>query len=158
MTNNMEENMKIIENAYADIVRAKFISAFINLESLHYKKYIQPLHSFRDGLCYVGYLWDCLKNKTLLSESESDAFLKGMHNLLIMWDIHSCEKILIPDYWKYPKKCILSVSEWKGIQHHADLPEDIYVFDESYSWCIIFTHETDQFGNRYCCLSSNERV
>ena len=30
-----------------------------------------------------------------------------------MWDIHSCERILIPDYWKFPKTRILFTDAWQ---------------------------------------------
>lgn len=40
------------------------------------------------------------------------------------------------------------------------LPSDLYVFDETYSWCIIFTHETDETESaesRFCLCIGNIR-
>lgn len=68
-----------------------------------------------------------------------------------MWDIHSCDKILIPNYWKFPKTQVLYTDGWKEIFKN-DLPEDIYVFDETFCWSVVYTHETDEDDKRYCLL------
>ena len=36
----------------------------------------------------------------------------------------------------------------------ADLPEDIYIFDDTYSWTIALTHDTDA-QERPHCLSAD---
>ena len=30
-----------------------------------------------------------------------------------------------------------------------NLPEDIYLFDDTFSWSVIFTHETDEKNNDF---------
>ena len=35
----------------------------------------------------------------------------------------------------------------------ADLPEDIYIFDDTYSWTIALTHETDAQERPYCLFT-----
>ena len=35
----------------------------------------------------------------------------------------------------------------------ADLPEDIYIFDDTYSWTIALTHETDAQKRPYCLFT-----
>lgn len=35
----------------------------------------------------------------------------------------------------------------------ADLPEDIYIFDDTYSWTIALTHETDAQKRPYCLFA-----
>ena len=35
----------------------------------------------------------------------------------------------------------------------ADLPEDIYIFDDPYSWTIALTHETDAQERPYCLFT-----
>ena len=66
-----------------------------------------------------------------------------------MWDIHSCDRIFIPDYWKFPKNAVLFADAWKDT-FRRELPEDIYVFDDTLSWSVIFTHETDEKAESYC--------
>ena len=67
----------------------------------------------------------------------------------IKFAINSNEKILIPDYWKYPKNRILHCEKWSA-DFKIDLPEDIYVFDDTFSWSIVYTHEEMKPGKRYC--------
>ena len=69
-----------------------------------------------------------------------------------MWDMHSCEKIWIPDYWKFPKTKILCTDAWTESLKYK-LPEDVYVFDDTFSWSVIFTHETNEKEERYCLLA-----
>lgn len=60
---------------------------------------------------------------------------------MFFWDIHSCERILIPDYWKFPKKSCLELNFNDLCSNRKFLPEDIYIFDRSFKWTIVFTHE-----------------
>lgn len=69
-----------------------------------------------------------------------------------MWDVHSCDRILIPNYWKYPKSSVLHVDCWDDKILYT-LPEDIYLFDDSLNWTYILTHETNATGSRYCVFA-----
>lgn len=141
--------MIIADALQSDELRCKYIQSFIHTTSNYYIEKIERKTRFRDGLCYVGYLWDCLINPQSISENEATQILQGKRKIFIMWDIHSCERILIPHYWKYPKTRILFTHQWFDALK-SDLPEDIYVFDDTFRWSVIFTHETDMKGNRYC--------
>lgn len=128
-------------------LRIKFINSFIKTESDYYKKYILEKKMFSDGMCYIGYLWDCLHHSKNISPQESLTFLETKKNIYIMWDIHSKDRIFIPNYWKYPKHSILKVDFWSE-SYFRDLPEDIYLFDETFSWCIVYTHEEIEDNTR----------
>ena len=141
--------MTVLDQSKSDILRNEYISAFVNCDSPHYKKYIEQRRMFTDGMCYVGYLWDCLLNMDVISEYRAKMMLTEKRDVLIMWDIHSCERIFIPDYWKYPKTSVLYAAEWSD-SLMSDLPEDLYLFDETFRWSVIFTHETNDKGRRYC--------
>lgn len=141
--------MTVLDQSKSDILRNEYISAFVNCDSPHYKKYIEQRRMFTDGMCYVGYLWDCLLNTDVISEYRAKMMLTEKRAVLIMWDIHSCERIFIPDYWKYPKTSVLYAAEWSD-SLMPDLPEDLYLFDETFRWSVIFTHETNDKGRRYC--------
>ena len=130
-------------------IRQKYIQAFINTNSHYFIDTIKKVENFKDGLCYTGYLWDCLKSCTVISEKKAEDILEEKKDIYVMWDIHSCEKIFIPNYWKYPKMSVLLVDRWTK-KINEELPEDIYFFDDSFSWSIIFTHETNAKGRRYC--------
>mgnify|MGYP004473051747 FL=1 len=139
----------ILDSTKSDTLRCEYIKNFINTSSLYYKENIERKILFSDGLCYTGYLWDCLLKPTVISECKANQFLQGKRRMFIMWDIHSCERILIPNYWKFPKTKIISTDA--GIESFKhDLPEDVYIFDDTFSWSVIYTHETDEKEERYC--------
>lgn len=141
--------MTVLGQSKSDILRNEYISAFVNCDSPHYRKFIEQKRMFTDGMCYVGYLWDCLLNMDVISEYRAKMMLTEKRDVFIMWDIHSCERIFIPDYWKYPKTSVLYAAEWSD-SLMSDFPEDLYLFDETFMWSVIFTHETNDKGRRYC--------
>lgn len=141
--------MVVLEALQSDELRYKYIQSFVDVTSNYYIENIQRKVKFRDGLCYIGYLWDCLINPQIVSENEAAKILQEKTKIFIMWDIHSCERILIPHYWKYPKSRILYTDQWSEALR-VDLPEDVYLFDDTFSWSVIYTHETDAQGNSYC--------
>lgn len=141
--------MNILDEVKSNQLRTEYILKFVDTTKDYFTERIEKKIRFSDGLCYTGYLWDCLKNPHILSETEADRILQKKNNVYIMWDIHSCDRILIPHYWKYPKASVLSVQEWSD-SFKNDLPEDIYLFDDSFSWSAVFTHETDEENNKYC--------
>ena len=141
--------MTILNSTKSDILRCEYIKNFVNTSSLYYKKNIEQKTLFSDGLCYTGYLWYCLLKPTVISEYKAEQFLQEKRRIFIMWDIHSCDRILIPDYWKFPKTKVLYSDTWVET-FKDDLPEDVYVFDDTFSWSVIYTHETDVKNNRYC--------
>lgn len=141
--------MVVLDALQSDDLRYKYIQNFVDFASNYYIEKIQRTEEFRDGQCYIGYLWDCLINSSIISESEAAQVLQEKKSVFIMWDIHSCERILIPHYWKYPKSRILYTDKWSDVLR-VDLPEDLYLFDDTFRWSVIYTHETDGKGNMYC--------
>lgn len=142
--------MKVYEGKIADDYRNKFVQSFVNCESAYFKDHIQILQEFADGDCYVGYLCDCLKNPIVDSEEN---VLKRIENtkepLLVIWDIHSCDQIFIPNYWKYPKHAVLEMNYEEYFRVQPSLPEDHYVFTAEYKWAVALTHEEVDF-KRWC--------
>ena len=141
--------MVILDEFKSNELRCKYIGSFVDTTSDYFVKNIEIKTKFSDGECYVGYLWDCLQNPQVISASKANEILKEKSNIFIMWDIHSCERIFIPNYWKYPKTRILSTDKWRD-SLKVELPEDIYLFDETFRWSVVFTHETDEKGRDYC--------
>lgn len=146
--------MNILSNLKSDKLRTEYIQNFVDTRKDYFVELIERKTEFNDGLCYTGYLWDCLKNPRVISESEATRILREKENIYIMWDIHSCERIFIPNCWKYPKTSVLSINSWSD-SLKSSLPEDIYIFDDTFRWSIIFTHETDEKNNNFClCVDS----
>lgn len=141
--------MIILDSKKSDVLRGNYIRNFVDTDSTYYKENIEQKTMFSDGLCYTGYLWDCLLKPSIILENKAEQILQEKRKIFIMWDIHSCDRILVPDYWKFPKTKVLYADAWAET-FKDDLPEDIYVFDGTFSWSVIYTHETDLINNRYC--------
>lgn len=142
--------MEIIINDEADKIRVRYIKNFISISSEYYKTQIAQKRKFIDGYCYTGYLWDCYNNFLLQNEEKSDQYISQKQEIMIFWDIHSKERIVIPDYWKYPKDAVIRIKGKDFAEIKKMLPEDIYIFDKSYTWSIAYTHEVDDKQRRFC--------
>ena len=152
---NNHNYISIIEKSQALAIREKYITSFIDLHSEYYKNKINKLVKCSDGYCYLGYLWDCLKNKAIFNIHDLENLPNFFTTIYIMWDIHSIDKIPQKNYWKYGKNNILKIKfkDFKSVLN--TLPEDIYIFDDSFAKSIVLTHE--YIGDeRYCLLTSNE--
>ena len=145
--------MEILIEKEANQIREKYVSCFINTNMDYDVDNIKKRIMCRDGMCYTGYLWDCLKNKYLVSEKECISYIENIENIYIFWDIHSQDRIFIPDYWKYPKDAVLKLRYKEFIENINNLPEDIYIVDDTFEWSIALTHETDAQQNRYCLFA-----
>ena len=62
-------------------------------------------------------------------------------------------RILIPDYWKYPKESVLKMTSQEFMRNRDSLPDDIYVMDDTFEWSIAFTHEEDAQQKRFCLFT-----
>lgn len=142
--NEFSRAVTIIAPVEAEKYRKQYIRTFVNRECQYYKDKIKTLKHFSDGWCYTGYLWDCLHTAWPIHWNTVVSYRNVLHDVLVFWDIHSCERILIPDYWKFPKNACLELSYTELCLHRNWLPEDIYIFDRSYTWTIVFTHETTE--------------
>ena len=126
---------EIVPSVKANLLRETFIKKFVDTSSGHYRKHIETLRQDADDLFYDG--------------------------IFLMWDLLSKERLSHKRFsLEYPKDTVISVpgdflsqkvvEEWNREQAAwaADcmceglwLPEDIYCFDETMEWYVIFTHE-----------------
>lgn len=143
---NFEEfknRVKILEPLITKEYRKKYIDTFVDTNCEYYDD-IRNLKLFSDGWCYTRYLWDCLKEPCQINWSDIVLYQNCLGSVLVFWDIHSCERILIPDYWKFPKNACLELNFDDLCNNKEFFPEDLYIFDASFKWTIVFTHETDR--------------
>lgn len=152
----------IVETGKAAKLRSLFIEHFIDTEHEYYKTYIEKRRVYPDGMCYEGYLWDVLKNNRNYEKrcamEEATAYLKTRETVYVMWDIYSVHRVRDGSWMggNLPKGTVICVSgaeladvigeEWDPnlVTPHL-LPEDIYCFDESFRWFVVFTHEGDDW-------------
>lgn len=133
-------------------IRNKYIEKFVNTGSEIYQKQIKEKHEFSDGYCYLGYLWDCIINPSIVEEEYIERLNIKDELVYVFWDIHSCERIFIKDYWIFEKDAVLQVKLKILLKNEKFLPEDIYIVDKNFAWTLIKTHE-DIEGKRYCIKS-----
>lgn len=141
--------MKIVEGKQYRLLINKYIKLFVNTKNDYYINYIFNRKCYSDGLCYTGYMWDVFKSSKIISYEEAIKKILSKKELFVCWDIHSKENIFIENYWQYPKRSIIQLSSEEFIETLDKFPEDIYIFDTSFSWTIAFTHE-EIHAERYC--------
>lgn len=152
--NEFKSKVEIISQKEAKQYRIEYINRFVNIDCEHYKKYIKVLKEFSDGMCYTGYLWDCLIAPQIISIDEVNKYRTTLDEVLVFWDMHSQDRILVEGYWKFVKDNVLKLKFKELMDNLEYLPEDIYVFDQSLQWTLILTHE-DNNGKRICAKSGN---
>ena len=146
----------VFNPAVALQLRSRYIQKFIDTERDYYQTNIFKTETFSDGVCYAGYLWDCLlPSRKRISARKFWTKIREKDGLIAFWDIHSCDRIFIPDYWKFPKDAVLKIPPGLLFEHkwivspYGYLPEDTYFCDETFEWCLISTHEYDSKGGIY---------
>ena len=136
-----KKRCSVLERSQADALRSCFIEKFVDTKSTHYKETIECPREFKDGLLYTGYLWDCARKFDLISIGEFKSEVQNIDQIFVMWDLHSCERILIENYWIYEKCDVLTLTGKTLIAGMGFLPEDIYVFDVGFRHVFALTHE-----------------
>jgi hypothetical protein len=89
---------------------------------------------------YRGYLWEGFKTYNIVSIEEIRRYSDKIGMILFFWDSHPS----MPFLYSIGKTSIFSMSFEQLLQHYfaKNLPEDIYIFDESLLWTISLTHES----------------
>lgn len=160
---------EVVETGRAEFLRGRFIERFVDTKCKYYREYYLQANEY-----VHGFLWDCLKDffdeKNRCTQEQAAQLLEKRSGVYFMWDFWREGSVFADEY---PNAVIkangaelgrLSVNEWnaelEAEKHecyieHPRLPSDIYVFDESFSWYVVFTHEFDDCENndgivRYC--------
>ena len=137
-----------------------FIETFVNIDCEYYRENIQKKQQFSDGEFSVGYLWDCMVQRKVVSMNFVTDFLQRLSSeVYILWDAHSCDLIWIENYWKYPKDAVLCVPADLIPGLLPTLTDDCYFFDKTLTWAIALTHEESKPGRRFCLFTDlNQRI
>lgn len=143
---------KVVEAKLAEQLREKFIERFVDTEGERFHDY------YDESDKYVRhFLWDHLKRSfEVCTQEQAAEYLQNRGDVYFMWDFWR-EGTVFAD--KYRGAVImanggdvgrLAIDEWnaeiEAEKHdcyieYPQLPSDIYVFDDSFSWYVVFTHE-----------------
>ncbi len=158
---DFKERATVIIGAGADRIRDRYIDRFVDTGSEYYVAHIETRKRYRNGVYYFGYLWDTLERGRVIPEAEilDRPDLAG-ETVYVLWDLHSEQKILIEDYWKFPREAVLELAYRDLMAGLEYLPEDIYIFDRDYTWSQILTHESWEAhdgweANPHLCLEAS---
>lgn len=143
--------MEVISDPEATKLRNHFITSFLDMDSEWYKTKIEERKLFSDGWYYTGYLWECIKKFELRRVIDILEALQLMdQTIYVMCDMHSNDSVRVQDYWKFPRESVLAGESKNLALGLGYLPLDIYIYDKTFDWTLILTHEHDDKG-RTCC-------
>lgn len=80
-----KSHVKIIDRESCDTLRNNYINCFVNTTHPLYVPQIQIKHKFVDGLCYLGYLWDYIKNPIIVEEPFFDEVASKIKTVYAFW-------------------------------------------------------------------------
>lgn len=163
-----KESVTVIKKDNAKLLREIYIDTFVDTDKEYYKDLIQTKKKVCiDGDCYSGYLWDCFINPKRISNFALTDMLLKKTSVYVMWDIHSCERINtegykklfgVNRYWLYDKDNILLIKPSILIEGLKLLPEDIYIFDDTFEWSLCYTHELDSKNRDLLIFAEPKKV
>lgn len=147
----LKERSVLLTDKESNIIREKFISIFVDTTTDYFKEYISNnTAEYKQGKFYFGYLWDTLREYKRVKRNEDLNFLDNLreNKVYVMSDLHSKERLgnaefLLPFF---PINLIIVAKLNDVLPSLAALPQDVYIFDDSFSWYLILTHEWDDSG------------
>jgi len=153
----MSFEFQIVDIQKASKLRELFIDRFIDTKHELYQEHIEMLHAYPDGEFYNGYLWEFLleQQRTECDMESACEFLGKQGCTYVMWDWFSNHRVFDKSKFSrdYAKNTIIEASagsiakmlpmEWGDWSDKSEcwFPEDIYCFDDTMNWCVVFTHE-----------------
>jgi hypothetical protein len=143
---SFKELVQVFDEVKSNELRKKYKDTFINQKEEDYERHIGFKES--EGIQYYdGYLWDFLIIFHAVLEDEIYQNLKNLdQKVYVMWDLHSKERSY-PNFRRDVEINVNSIDLLHGLEF---LPEDIYIFDDSFQWTMILTHEDTREETRAC--------
>jgi hypothetical protein len=99
------------------------------------------MHHFtnRSSVNQGGYVWEDFRDFNIISMDEVKIYLDQRGPVLFFWDSHPDFPLLNA----LGKEWVFLMDDYTLLQHYMEknVPDDIYIFDETLSWTIALTHE-----------------
>ena len=150
---------QLLSKEETESIQSLLFSAFIDSSS--YEKQQQYRASFfsKYGMPLSDCLWNCLSKKPVVISQ-----FKAIHSIHFARDYGQSLYVLIDNggtseggskkrknlFPIFVVKMDSKTALFEYIANHDN--SDVYVFDESFDWMVIFTHEETKPGRRYCLL------
>ena len=132
-------------------LRREFINKFAVKELPQYSSVMGFGETYGNNT-HNGYLWEVLRPYTLISFEVAQKLVSSMNEAFVTWDFRSVhnEKSM----FKNPVACFAGFELVELINDiESNVPESIYVFNESLDYHITFTNQTVEGVGRVCLTS-----
>jgi hypothetical protein len=133
--------LSILNPAESASLRADYIAKFIDTSSQYYIERIAKKHQFPDGSHAIGYLWESILKSTLITYERFCEHVVCYNEVLSLADDHSRSQVIGGTLWPFPPYSVIKTPPNLLLQLLPALPEDLYVFDRTFAWTLILTHE-----------------
>lgn len=128
-------------------IRELYIDTFLDVNSKYYQERILKTV---DSIFHAGYFWDIFKNPKIIKKSKILHQINCLQNdIYVIWDNNIYNRGI-----KYPIFAVLQVSPKDFESLLPELPEDIYIFDDTFTWTYALTHE--EIDGKDYCLECNK--
>lgn len=141
--------MTIFSIKESSIIREKILNKFINENDSWYKEKVALKYEINGERKTAAYYWEGIISPQIINLAKAYSILEEKFSLLLMWD----DNLFTPKNLLYPNLSVISLSYKEFLENKINFPEDIYLFDSSFSWIICLTHETGLDDKEYCLFS-----
>ncbi len=145
------EAVRVLPKGEARDLRRRYIRTFVDTRSKECSD-IAEVSARCPAATYWSYLWDCLRDPTVIDCRFVDGLADSLREVLVLWDLHPDRRVAVQNYWKFQKDDVLSLDYNLLLRNLRHLPEDIYIFDRSFGWTLVLTHEYVD-DERWCLRS-----
>lgn len=138
---DFQRGIRIVPADKAQAIRQRYQHAFLDILSDRYRRDVKELVPYPDGLLQRGYMWDCLKSYQEETWEDFWRLVCGFREVLVLWDRLSKVRIYDPDYYKLGRDTVIACTPAHLQTGLELLPRDLYIFDLTFTWSAIQTHE-----------------
>lgn len=120
--------VRVLPDAEAGAVRHRFAGAFLRAGG------------------HEPPMWNALRHRQRVSLARLWATVAGRETVMVMWD-HPDLSAGRPPHPTAFSPCAVLECRVADLERGVDwLPDDLYVFDDTYTWSAVFTHQADVDG------------
>lgn len=142
---------EILPPEESSLWRQAYLETFVDTSSSYYQDRIASTHKFCDGTHYKGYLWECLRSASRITVQRLRLEIVQHPEVFVMADDHSGDGLPGRRLWPFAPCSIARFHPITVLSTIESLPQDLYIFDASLGWTLVFTHEYSH--KRDLCLA-----
>ncbi|MGG4450169.1 hypothetical protein HPY28_17170 [Brevibacillus sp. HB1.2] len=139
-----------LEKERSKSLKERYVSIFFDTESCSFRRFLYKRYVSQ----YQGCLWELARFKNNdqgiaregMSKDEAVSFLLQKSEVLVFWEGYSTfGKEMIRDK-------VMKMGAKHLLENYTRFTSDMYIFDETLTWTVIFQHERDEDGFKHILL------